>query len=48
MRGELVADAGAKEQLKASEFLSKYHGMFKESKEIPGQIEFVGDEQIAD
>lgn len=51
MRGHLAADErppGVKDQLKATEFLGKHLGMFKESKEMPGQIEFAGDEDIAD
>ena len=51
MRGGLAADdrpPGMKDQLKATEFLGKHLGMFKESKETPGQIEFVGDEDLAD
>jgi len=51
MRGAPAADErhpGVKDQLKATEFLAKHHGMFKESKEVPEQIEFVGDEELAD
>lgn len=51
MRGGSVAREelpGIKEQLKAAEFLGKHLGMFKERKEVPGQIEFVGDEDLTD
>jgi len=53
MRGEPAADEkppGVKDQLKAAELLGKHFGMFdsKDSGELPGQIEFVGDELLED
>jgi len=51
MRGEAVGDGdppGIKDQLKATELLGKHYGMFKPKEEVPGQIEFFGDEDIAD
>ena len=45
MRGNLTVE---KDQLKASEFLSKYLGMFKESKESSRQVQFVGNDSVAD
>jgi len=51
MRGAPMADGNLpdmKDQLKASEHLGKHHGMFKESKESPGQVKFVGNDHVAD
>jgi len=39
---------GLKDRLKASELLSKYLGMFKESKESSRQVQFVGNDNVAD
>ena len=50
MRGKRSAEdlSEIKVQIKASELLSKHLGMFKESKESPRKIEFVGDEHLPD